>query len=112
MRAESPVEKFSGYVILPDFLNILQVRAFEDAYFGDPNELNRKGKKVFLSVSDEKMLPVILSIVQEWHIEGQPEKPTIETFVMSPVSDGHEFVRWLGGLLYNLWKGETEVPNA
>ena len=111
MKIESPVKRFTGHVILPDFLNIGQVRAFEDAYFGDPNQIVSEGARAFVSVSDEKMLPVILDIVQEWHIEGQPTEPTVETVVMTPQKDGHALVAWLGGELFNMWRGETDIPN-
>ena len=111
MKIESPVKKFTGSVTLPDFLNIGQVRAFEDAYFGDPNKVIREGERAFVSVSDEKMLPVILDIVLEWNLEGQPEQPTLETVVMTPQNAGHELVSWIGGELFKLWRGETDIPN-
>ena len=110
MKIESPVKKFTGSVTLPDYLNIGQVRAFEDAYFGDPNKVITEGERAFVSVSDEKMLPVILDIVLEWNLKGQPEQPTLETLVMTPQKVGHEMVSWISGELYKLWRGE-EVPN-
>lgn len=111
-RRESPVEQFPGHIILPDFLNVRQVRVFEDAYFGDPNEAKQKGKRVFISVEDERILPVILDIVQEWHLENMPEKPTIETFPMTPVSVGHALISWISKELYKLYVGEVKDPNG
>lgn len=111
MKIDSPVKRFPGHVILPDFLNVRQVRTFEDAYFGDPNEAAEEGKKVYISVSDEKMLPVILEIVNEWHLEGVPEKPSVDTIPMTPAKDGHALVMWLSGELYKMYVGETDIPN-
>jgi len=110
-KCESPVKEFSGYVILPDFLNVRQVRAFEDAYFGDPNEITQEGRRAFISVGDEKVLPVLLDIVREWHIEGLPEKPTLEEIPMTPAEAGHNLVKWLSGELYRMYTGEKQVPN-
>ena len=110
MKLESKVEKFPGYVVLPDFLNILQVRALEDS-FGDINEeRTEKDKRVWISVTDEKRLPVILQCVAEWHIEGLPDKPTIETFPMTPLQPAHELIAQIYGGLTALWTGE-QVPN-
>ena len=112
MKCQSPVKKFPGYVVLPDFLNVFQVRAFEDAYFGDPNEAAREGEKVYISVSDEKMLPIFVELIKEWHIDGIPENPTVQEVPMTPAKAGHELVAWLSGELFKLYVGETEVPNA
>lgn len=111
MKSDSPVEHFPGYVELPEFLNILQLRKFQDAFFGDLNQIIERDKKVFLSVSDEKMLPVIFDIVKEWHIKGVPEKPTISTFPATPVTAAHELIVWLTNEVYKIYDGELP-PNA
>ena len=112
MRVDSEIKKFSGHVVLPDFMNILQVRAFEDAYFGDVNEAKEDGKRVFLSVSDEKMLAFLLGFVSEWHLENVPEKPTQETFPQTPRGKAHELIKKLSAKCLELYAGEIEVPNA
>ena len=111
MKFEPNNEKFKGYVELPEYLNIAQVRAFEDS-LGDLNEGDEAGdKRVWISISDEKRLPVILLCVKEWHIEGVPEKPTLETFPMTPLKDAHDLVDTIFREISKLWMGET-VPNA
>ena len=111
MKLESKLEKFPGYVILPDFMNIRQVRQFEDAYFGDLNELTKAPEaRVFVSVSDERILPFILDFVKEWHIDGLPDKPKLEDIPMTPIHVSHEFIQWIASALFTMWKGE-EVPN-
>lgn len=110
-KHESPIAEYPGHVILPDFLNVYQVRSFEDAYFGDPNKVVKDGERAYISVSDEKMLPVLIEIVKEWHIENIPEKPGVEEIPMTPAEKGHEFVKWLSGELYKMYTGEAQVPN-
>lgn len=108
---QSPVTRFPGSVNLPDFLNIRQVRQFQDAFFGDPNELVEQDKKIFLSINDEKILPVLLEIVQAWHIDGVPANPTVETFPATPVNPAHELIQWIAKEVLRLYIGEIEVPN-
>ena len=109
MRLEIEQGKYKGYVVLPDFLNIVQVRKFEDA-LGDPNDQPEENKRIWFSVSDSKRLPVILELVKEWHIDGLPEKPTLETFPMTPLAEAHALVNDLFMGVYRLWSGE-QVPN-
>lgn len=112
MKLEITNEKFNGHVVLPDFLNILQVRAFEDS-MGDLNEQASldEDKKVWISIGDEKRLPVVLSIVKEWHVEGVGENPTLETFPMTPLLQAHALITEIYTGIYRLWLGE-QVPNA
>lgn len=111
MKIDSPVKRFPGHVILPDFLNIRQVRAFEDA-LPDLNEAQAdENKRVWFSVADEKRLPVLFMVVSEWHIEGVPEHPTLDTFPMTPLKDAHSLIEWIFAAVRDLWLGETTVPN-
>lgn len=107
---------FSGFVVLPDYMNIRQVRQFEDAFFGDIDKLQKQAeeeeeRRIFLSVNDEKMLPVLLDFIQEWHLRGIPEKPELETFPQTPRAQAHALVSELSQTLYGIWKGEIEIPN-
>ena len=112
MRVNVNSGKFVGHCELPDFLTLTQCRAFEDAYFGDPDKLNEDGsKKVWLSVNDEKMLPVLISIVKEWHIDNIPETPTPETFPGSPRKHSSQIISQLASAVLKLWNGE-DIPNA
>lgn len=95
-------------------MNILQVRAFEDAFFGDLDEVSKtqKDARVFLSVSDERLLPFLLGFVTEWHIKNVPEKPTLETFPQTPRRPAHDLIVAISQGAYEIWRGEAEVPNA
>lgn len=112
MKKESPVKKFPGHVIMPDFLTMPQVRAFEDCLDGIGKLDYGNEDRIWVSVVSEKRLPVILDCVKEWHIEGVPEKPDLGSFPMTPAVAANEFVGWLFGLIRELWIGEEESPNA
>lgn len=113
MIKESPIEKFKGTITIPDYLNIMQVRMFEDSLPTkemleqqlDPNT------RIWISVDIEKKLPVILSFVSEWNLEGIPKYPTLETFPASPTQIVGKLVDWIYKEIYKLWVGEIEIPN-
>lgn len=109
MKHESPVEKFPGYIVLPDNWNVAQLRAFEITLPAPDEEI--KGGRVYLGESIEKHLPAVLKCVTEWHIEGVPENPTLDNFPMLPIVPVSELVHWVYGLLVKMWIGE-QVPNA
>lgn len=111
MKIDIEQGKYKGHVILPEFLNILQVRKFEDS-LGDINtgQADEENKRVWLSVSDEKRLPVVLDIVSEWHVDGIPDKPTVETFPMTPIAAAHGVIDKIYSGIFEMWTGET-VPN-
>lgn len=111
MRHESELKRYPGHVILPEFLNIRQVRAFEDSLGLLDDGQVEGNKRVWKSVADERRLPVLIACVQEWHLDGIPEQPTVETFPMTPVGDAHDLIEWLYLLVRDLWIGES-VPNA
>jgi len=109
MKKESPVKKFPGHVILPEFLTLPQVRLFEDALDLDDLETKANGK-VWMSVIAEKRLPVIFACVDEWHIEGVPENPELDTFPMTPIVPAGQLVDWLFSEINKVWIGEIESP--
>ena len=114
MRYDSNIPKYPGYVILPDFLTLPQVMAFEAA-LGDINAGPvEAGTKVWFTVLDKDKLTAILLCVSEWHIEGLPEQPTADTFPFSPRTASHKLIDWLFGLIRDLWVGDGAdvIPNA
>jgi hypothetical protein len=111
VKIEIEQGKYNGHVILPEFLNILQVRKFEDSLGDiDAGQADEENKRIWLSVSDERRLPVLFDIVEEWHIEGIPEEPAVETFPMTPLTDAHAVIDKIYGGILKLWTGE-QVPN-
>lgn len=113
VKIVSDVKGFQGYVITPDYMNIQQVRAFEDAFFGDLAKLSEeeKDRRVFVSVSDERLIPFLLDFVTEWHIKNVPEEPTLENFPQTPRRDAHALISEISQGIFEMWRGEVEVPN-
>ncbi len=105
MKKESPIEKFPGYVILPEWWDTSQVRAFEDAYFGNINVSEDENNLVFKSVAVDRLVPFILEIVEEWHIDNVVKEPSKKEDIPHLVND------WLKKELHKIWQSETQVPN-
>lgn len=116
MIITSPVDKFPGTVVLPDFLLMPHVLAFESmsdrlremvkAHDGDSETVMK------LSEFDVIKLPVILLIVQEWHIQNVPDKPTVDTFPFSPRVESSKLISWINQEVIKLYNGEIDIPNA
>lgn len=113
MRHESPNKRFTGYIVLPDFWNIQQLRAFESALPKTRNDSPPDDTKriIWKGENIEQRLPALIACVSEWHIAGVPEKPTLETFPVTPIADAGALVDWIFELLQDIWLGETVVPN-
>lgn len=62
-------ERFPGYVVLPDAFGWKETRA----YYGMMREISDKEPEDAFYL----MLPGLIEIVQEWHIQGWPEHPTV-----------------------------------
>lgn len=110
----SPIAEFAGTVVIPSRLTLPQVMAWETATDEQTAFLEKlaDGERYKTSQVDHLFLPVICELAQEWHIEGVPDKPTPETFPMTPRRAAHEFIVWLGTEIRKVYTGEIEVPNA
>ena len=106
---QSPVKEFPGHIILPDFLTLAQVFAFEAA---SDNVTALKGGTIRRSQIDAEYLPMIFAIVTEWHIDGQPDKPTLETWRATPRKASADLTAWAIGEITKMYLGEIEIPNA
>jgi len=106
----SPVEKFPGFVVLPEFMTLPQVIAFEDA-IKQAEEL-KEGGTVRRSRLDQINLPVIFAIVKEWHVDGVPETPDTESMPLTPRVASATLIAWIWGEITRLYIGEIEIPNA
>lgn len=111
MRIESPLKKFPGYVVLPEYLTVPQVQVISPL-MGDPNKMSDTEPKEWIWDSDIKTLPAILACVSEWHLVGVPDQPTLDSFPMSPKKSVHALVMWLWAEIFKLWNAEDEIPNA
>jgi hypothetical protein len=112
MEYQSPVPRFPGYIVLPEFLTMPQVMAFESALGNVSANLPADGStRVWLTVSDGEMVKAALLTVKEWHIQGMPEDPSADTFPFSPRKASHDLILWIFGLIRDLWVGELADPN-
>ena len=121
----SPSTIWKGSVVLADPLTMPQVREIDiamstilDADRMDKADQKRIYKsivdgesKIFLSATDEVMLPAILACVTEWKLENFPETVTLETFPMSPRPESHKLIDWLFKEVQKVYNGEMSIPN-
>lgn len=101
----SPVERWPGTVTLYDPMTLLQEAAWEDAFLAARSAKSRAGSWLAL-------LPGILACVQEWRLEGVPERPTVETFPVRPREDAARLIAWLITEITELYREASDVPNA
>lgn len=105
----SPVDRFPGTIVLHDQLTLAQCIEVE-ATFGDPN-LTQDGKRAYISPRDMDSLKAVLACSVEWHIDGQVEHPTLETFVATPRVATHKLIEWAFREVRQIYFGELQVPN-
>ena len=92
---------------MPDYLNLAQTLAWEEAV----GSLRDKEAEAMTQREFAKsFLPGVLEIVQEWHLEGLPERMTAATFPFSPHRDAYKLIQWLIKEIGSLYSGE-QVPN-
>jgi hypothetical protein len=101
MKYESPVKRYPGYIIMPDYFSWEQMIAWDEC--------------VARSAAAEGMLPKmkaqadgVLLMVGEWHITGIPEKP--DSLPASPVRAAAELMGWALGIINGMIV-ETETPD-
>jgi len=116
-KIESPVEKFSGYVIISDPMTMPQVLAIEEALitsnaFFDDKKGNRILKPdVLWSAPDKEYLKGAILCVEEWHLGNMPESITSDTFPFTPRAASRQLIHWLFDEVLKVYAGEIEVPN-
>ena len=126
----SDIEGFKGKVTFHQPLNFDQVFAIEDAkdkavdiepssYWTMVNTAMKvlddggEVKKLEWSSRGEKFfIEAILACAEKFELENIPEKPTVETFPMTPRSASHKLIQFLWEEINKIYDGEIEVPNA
>jgi len=126
----SPVNRWPGTIVLPDYLNLTQALAWEDATKDaisllpdvefprledgtiDKEKLLPEHIEYF-NVSNglkyaEKMLPGIMSCVSEWKLENFDP----QNFPATPRQSRVRLFAWLITEITNLYKEADEIPNA
>jgi len=97
----SPVRRYPGHVIMPDYFSWAQMIAWDEC--------------VTKSQAVEGTLPKmaaqadgVLLMVEEWHITGIAEKPT--ALPASPVRPAAELMGWIIGIINSMIM-EAESPD-
>lgn len=104
----SPVKRYPGTVTLSDPLTFPQAFAFEDALEA-VKEARETGSPARIRFA---LLPGIIACVEEWHLDGFPSKPTLDTFPSTPRKSSAEIIDWLVGEISALYREADEVPLA
>lgn len=114
-RYDSPVAKYPGHVIMPDYFDWPQLIAYDDNLYrvaqlneqlasteGDREKTNIRYQLLDLQTDG------ILPMVEEWHIEGLPQPVT--RFPATPITDAIKLAGWIIGLINSIKNGE-EAPD-
>src|SRR5687767_3844181 len=137
MELTSPVKRFPGTVIVPDYLTPEQVFAIEDCQFNARDYFkentteterlitNAKGEEVKAIESNSRFswlrfrshyIPAIVLCVKEWHLENFSLNghggASYETFPMTPAEDVSDLLEWVFSELVKIYNGASNVPNA
>lgn len=104
----SPVKKYPGYCVLPDFYGYGELIAWTDAISKvDEGEQAESVPMVELLPKLEARAKAIIPMVQEWHIEGLPEKP--ERLPATPIQSAVKLNYWLSGEIWRLINEDSEA---
>jgi len=109
-RFTSPVARFPGEIALPDALTFPQFAAWRDAVMSAQDKLKQNAGD--FGGSDAALLPGILAIVAEWHIERLPSPLTADNFPATPRRSSNALVAWLVSCISGLVSEEEDIPKA
>ena len=105
----SPVKRFEGTVVIPDYLNFDQVFAFQDGLAAAGQLRNTEGVTGYQV--NRAALPGVLACVEEWHLAGMPERVTLETFPATPPISAARLLGWLINEISSLYDEAETIPN-
>jgi len=125
----SPVKKWSGTIVIPDFLTIEQAMKWEESIEGarnllpdvdfeyvdghiDVSKLKPEHLEYF-NVSHSlkyhnELVPGIKACVIEWHLENFDP----ENFPATPRQSRIDLINWIVSEITKLYKDAEEIPNA
>ena len=101
-RIESPLVKWQGYIVVPQYLNFRRLAEWESAI----RSLGEDGSSNLFKMTDT-VLPFICDFVLEWHIEKLPEKLTPDDFPGSVT-----FLNWLIETINEIFEITNEPEDA
>lgn len=111
----SPVKRFAGTVVISDPLSYPQLLRFREAL--DATTLVKEkadGDPDWVSVN-HAALPGVMACVEEYHLQGFPEHPTLETgpdaFPSTPPQSASRLLAWLVNEINALMAEAEPDPN-
>lgn len=105
---ESPVKRWPGSIVLPDYLTYPQSSAFRKAY----QDGKALGENAPIDEFYHAILPGACACVESWNIQGLPEHVTAENFPFTPALASAKLASWIIGEVARLFAEAEEIPNA
>jgi len=103
----SPVKRFAGTIVLPDYLTFPQLIAWRNGV--KSLAADSTVGQVAMSEDDSlALLPAIYAIVSEWHLQGIPDRPDL--FPATPRVPVFRLLIWLIGEITALVGAEDDDP--
>jgi hypothetical protein len=93
-RIESPVKRYPGHVVIPDYYDFGQLMAWDDGVSRWPELSENPTFQQQLEVKQAQAASII-PMIEAWHIEGIPEKPT--ALPATPIRAAVQLLGWLTG---------------
>lgn len=106
----SPIPEFPGTITLCEPLTLAQCYSVSVAFETMSGKHDTKSGHVYARNLD--ILKALIACTERWDIAGQPEKPTEETFIASPVDKSNNLLSWAFAELSRIYFGEQIVPNV
>ena len=104
---DSPVKRWPGRVILPDYLTAPQDAAFEDA-LAEARNFDPETQGAHYT---NALIPGVLACVEKWELEGFPQPITADNFPKTPRQSFAELLAFLIREVTKIYEDEP-VPNA
>lgn len=111
----SPVKKWPGTVVISDPLSYPQLLRFREALgITKTVEKDADGDPDWVAVN-HAVLPGVMACIEEYHLQGFPEHPTIETgpdaFPSTPPQSASRLLAWLINEINALMAEAEPDPN-
>lgn len=116
MRHDTPqyIKRWPGYVVLPDALNYSQLLIWQDA-IDAMIEANGDEPLTWDAAAAnprtaQHIVTALCALVNEWHLDGLPERITADLFPATPRVQSVLLIAWLCGVVASLYAGEDDTP--
>ena len=106
IRVSREARRYGGWVSFYDPIPYALILRWQDA-FRASREMKTNHDRA------EVLIPILLEAIEEWGIDGVPQKPTFETMPGSPIKDAQALIDWLWREFIHVFAGDLDPdPNA